>query len=92
MRKGKSGTSGLAERRRERGKGKLKADGRQMHTTNRKKMGGADPIGFLCDVLSNESAPDGERKEAAEEFLPYYHPQLAKMGPLLSRCLCDQRQ
>jgi hypothetical protein len=100
MRKGKSGTSGLAERRRERGKGKRKADGQQMHITNRKKMGGVDPIGLLCDVLSNENAPDHEREEAAERLLPHYHPKLAKMGPLLrrfllgpllTRCLCDQR-
>jgi hypothetical protein len=41
MRKGKSEGSSLAERRRERGRGKLKADGRQMHITNRKKMGGS---------------------------------------------------
>jgi len=25
-------------------------DGQQMHITNRKKMGGVDPMGFLCDV------------------------------------------
>jgi len=43
MRKGKSKTSGPAERRRECGKGKLKADPRQIHITNRKKMDGADP-------------------------------------------------
>jgi len=99
MRKGKSETSGLAERRRERAKGKMRTDGRQMHITN--KMGGADPIGLLCDVLSNENAPDHEREEAAERLLPHYHPKLAKMGPLLrrfllgpllTRCLCDQRQ
>ena len=39
------------------------------HHTNRKKVGGVDPIGFLCDVLSNESAPD-QREEVAKELLP----------------------
>jgi len=101
MRKGKSETSGLAERRRERGKSKLQAGSQQMHITNRKRLGDVDPIGFLCDVLSNESAPDHEREEAAEQLRPHYHPQLAKMGPLLRRfllgpllrrCVCDQRQ
>jgi hypothetical protein len=48
---------------------------------------GHDPIGFLCDVLSNESATDEERKAAAGELLPYYHPKLAKMGSLLRRFL-----
>jgi hypothetical protein len=28
-----------------------------MHITNRKKMGGVDLIGFLCDVLSRERLP-----------------------------------
>ena len=59
-----------------------------------------DLIGPLYDLLSNESAPDHEREEAAERLLPHYHPKLAKMGPLLrrfllgpllTRCLCDQR-
>jgi hypothetical protein len=100
MGKGKSDTSGLTERRRERETGK-RTGGRQMTATSARKVSGAvDPIGFLCDVLSNESAPDHEREEAAEGLLPHYHPKLAKMGPLLRRfllgpllrrCLCDQR-
>ena len=82
-------------------KGKPKTRDRHMDTTSGKKMsGGVDPIGFLCDVLSNECAPDHEREEAAEGLLPHYHPKLAKMGPLLRRfllgpllrrCLCEQR-
>jgi hypothetical protein len=43
-------------------------------------------------VLTNESAPDHECKEAAEELLPYYHAKLAKMGPLLKRFLCERRR
>ena len=62
MRKGKSGTSSLAERKRECAKGKVKANVQQMHITNRKKMGGVDDGRFLCDVISNESAADEERK------------------------------
>jgi hypothetical protein len=46
--------------------GKLKADARQMHITIREKMGGVGTIGFLCDVLGNESIPDDERNEAAD--------------------------
>ena len=46
---------------------------------------GTDPISFWCDVLSDESAPMWARKEAATELKPYYHPRLARMGPLLKR-------
>ena len=53
------------------------------------RLSGHDPISFLCGILANESAPDQERKKAAEELLPYYHPKLAKMGPLLRRFLCE---
>jgi hypothetical protein len=42
-------------------------------------------IDFLCDVLSDESAPDERRAEAAEILRPYYHARLAKMGPLLEQ-------
>ena len=48
---------------------------------------GNDPISFFCTILADEKAPDRERTEAAEELLPYYHPKLAKMGPLLRRFL-----
>jgi hypothetical protein len=50
MRQGKCETSGLAERRREceaQTECEWSADAH-----HRKKMGGVDPIGFLCDVLS----------------------------------------
>ena len=43
----------------------------------------------IAGVLSDESAPHAERKEAAEELLPYYHARLAKMEPLLKRFLCE---
>jgi|SoiMethySBSTD1v2_1073268.scaffolds.fasta_scaffold1407726_1 hypothetical protein len=97
MRKGKSEIAGPAERRRERARGNLAS----RRTTGRIggnaaataiKRAGVDPIGFLCDVLSNESASDHERREAAEELLPYYHAKLATMGPLLKRFLCEQRR
>jgi hypothetical protein len=55
------------------------------------RASGHDPISFFCRILTNESVPDVERKEAAEELLPYFHPKLAKMGPLLRRFLCGQR-
>ena len=91
MRKGKSALSGLAERRRERGKGRTQGGwSADAHHEQRRWMA-PTPFGFLCDVLSNESAPDEERKEAAEELLPYYHPKLAKMGPVLRRFLCKQQ-
>jgi hypothetical protein len=75
--KGKAG-------RQSRGQGK---DSRQQRVLSALPASDHDPIGFLCDVLSNESATDEERREAAGELLPYYHPKLAKMGPLLSRFL-----
>jgi hypothetical protein len=84
MSKGKSETSGMAERRRERRKGKSKTRGRQMDTTSAKKMsGGVDPIGFLCTVLANEGISDDGRKEAAEELLPYYHQKLVRLLQLV---------
>jgi len=46
---------------------------------------GPDSIGFFCRLLANESAPVEERREAARELKPYYHPELARMGPLLER-------
>jgi hypothetical protein len=55
------------------------------------RTSGHDPISFFCSILSNDDARDEERKEAAEELLPYYHPKLAKMGPLLRRFLCEER-
>jgi hypothetical protein len=48
MRKGKSETSSLAERKRECAKGKLKANGQQMDITNRRRW--VAHRGFLCDV------------------------------------------
>jgi hypothetical protein len=46
---------------------------------------GTDPVSFFCDVLSDEKAPEERRRQAAKELLPYYHAELAKMGPLLKR-------
>jgi hypothetical protein len=46
---------------------------------------GQDPIRFFCDVLSDETASEKARRQAALELLPYYQPTLAKMGPLLER-------
>jgi hypothetical protein len=33
--------------------------------------------------LEDESAPVEQRKDAAKTLRPYYHPRLARMGPLL---------
>jgi hypothetical protein len=60
--------------------GQLKAHARQMHITTREKMVGVDPIGFLCDVLSNENTPEHVRKEVAE----------ATTCVLLRRFLCEE--
>jgi hypothetical protein len=46
-----------------------------------------DPIAFFCAVLADERAPDEERKQAAQELLPYYHPELTKLAPLMRRFL-----
>jgi hypothetical protein len=46
---------------------------------------GDDPISFLCGVLADEDAPIELRREAAQTLLPYYHPRLARMGPLLEK-------
>jgi hypothetical protein len=98
MHRGKSRHLDRAERGRERARGYVAprrtagpTGGRQNTAATTIKRAGVDPIGFLCDVLTNESAPDHERKEAAEELLPYYHAKLAMMGPLLKRFLCEQR-
>jgi len=42
-----------------------------------------DPISFFCSVLRDENAPRAERRDAAHKLLPYYHPKLATIGPLL---------
>ena len=41
---------------------------------------GPDPIAFFCRVLADESAPVEERRDAAKQLMPYYHPLLAQMG------------
>jgi hypothetical protein len=46
-----------------------------------------DPISFFCAVLRDETATSKERAYAAEQLLPYYHPELATIGPLLWRFL-----
>jgi hypothetical protein len=65
MRKVKSKICGPAERRRERARGNLaprratcRTDSRQNGAATTIKRAGVDPIGFLCDVLSNECASD----------------------------------
>ena len=42
-----------------------------------------DPISFFCDILRDESAPRSEGRDAARILLPYYHPRLDGLGPLL---------
>ena len=73
MSKGKLENPYRAERRRERAKGhgaprRRTGDRDNAAATAKTKSGGVDPIGFLCDMLSNESVPDGDRQEAAEEL------------------------
>jgi len=46
---------------------------------------GPDSIAFFCRVLADESAPVEERRDAAKQLKPYYHPLLAQMGSLLER-------
>jgi hypothetical protein len=56
------------------------------------RTSGKDPISFFCSILENEDATDEQRKEAAEELLPYFHARLARAGPLLARFLCQRRK
>ena len=44
---------------------------------------GTDPISFFCDVLEDESAPLAQRRDAARQLKPYFHPRLATVGSLI---------
>jgi hypothetical protein len=37
---------------------------------------GNDPISLFCDVLEDESAPLPQRRDAARQLKPYFHPRL----------------
>ncbi len=63
------------------------ADGRRKKSASEMRHTGQDPISFLCAVLRDEDAPDAERRYAAKELFPYYHPELATIGPLLWKFL-----
>jgi hypothetical protein len=42
-------------------------------------INGKDPITFFSQILQDPNAPYQERKDAARELLPYYHPKLASI-------------
>jgi hypothetical protein len=42
-------------------------------------ISGKDPITFFSQILQDPNAPYQERKDAAKELLPYYHPKLASV-------------
>jgi hypothetical protein len=42
-------------------------------------ISGKDPITFFSQILQDPNAPYQERKDAAKELLPYYHPKLASI-------------
>jgi len=44
---------------------------------------GNNPISLFCDVLEDESAPLRQRRDAARQLKPYFHPRLAIVGPLI---------
>jgi hypothetical protein len=43
------------------------------------KFSGQDPITFFTAIMRDEEAPYEERKYAAAELLPYYHPKLSSV-------------
>jgi hypothetical protein len=43
------------------------------------KFSGQDPITFFTAIMRDEEAPYEERKYAAAELLPYYHPKLSSI-------------
>jgi len=42
-------------------------------------INGKYPITFFSQILQDPNAPYQERKDAAKELLPYYHPKLASV-------------
>ena len=71
-------------------KGSPKTGGRKKGTPNkvtveqRRKLkeliaSGKDPITFFTDILREPRYGHLERKEAAKELLPYFHPKLASI-------------
>jgi hypothetical protein len=65
---------------------------RKSGTTWKGPVNVADPISFYCAILADPHAPLAERRNAALTLKPYYHPELAKMGPLLERFLGPWRR
>jgi len=72
------------------GPGKPKTGGRQAGTPNKLTVvqrerlneliaNGKDPISFFTDILKDPRWPHQERKEAAKELLPYFHPKLSSI-------------
>jgi hypothetical protein len=72
------------------GPGRPKTGGRQKGTRNKVNqlatkrleemaINGKDPITFFSQILQDQNAPYQERKDAANELLPYYHPKLASI-------------
>ena len=72
------------------GPGRPKTGGRQKGTRNKVNqlatkrleemaINGKDPITFFSQILQDPNAPYQERKDAAKELLPYYHPKLASV-------------
>jgi hypothetical protein len=42
-------------------------------------INGKDPVRFFSQILQDQNAPYQERKDAAKELLPYFHPKLASV-------------
>ena len=72
------------------GPGRPKTSGRQKGTRNKVNqlttkrleemaINGKDPITSFGQILQDQNAPYQERKDAAKELLPYYHPKLASI-------------
>jgi hypothetical protein len=72
------------------GPGRPKTGGRQKGTRNKVNqlatkrleemaINGKDPVTFFSQILQDQNAPYQERKDAAKELLPYYHPKLASI-------------
>lgn len=55
------------------------------------KASGKDPMSFFLDILRDENAPHTERKEAASELLPYFHPKLASIEARTGGTTHEQR-
>ena len=72
------------------GPGRPKTGGRQKGTRNKVNqlatkrleemaINGKDPVTFFSQILQDQNAPYQERKDAAKELLPYFHPKLSSI-------------